>query len=121
MTDRLISCDDHMDLSQLPSDLWTTRLPASLLDMRRAVEQRRGQPCRPQICGQLAKIHVIVAGDEPVSHVILRSMDVSRAWRQLADPTASRRSHAQDIASCLGLDILGDWVRDSLDPKLTQL
>ena len=27
MTDRLISCDDHMDLSQLPSDLWTTRLP----------------------------------------------------------------------------------------------
>jgi len=48
-------------------------------------------------------------------------MDVSRAWRQLADPTASRRSHAQDIASCLGLDILGDWVRDSLDPKLTQL
>ena len=31
MTDRLISCDDHMDLSQLPADLWTTRLPASLL------------------------------------------------------------------------------------------
>ena len=32
MTDRLISCDDHMDLSQLPADLWTSRLPASLLD-----------------------------------------------------------------------------------------
>src|SRR5499425_1173896 len=31
MTDRLISCDDHMDLSQLPADLWSTRLPASLL------------------------------------------------------------------------------------------
>jgi len=29
-------------------------------------------------------------------------MDVSPAWRQLADPTASRRSHAQDIASHLG-------------------
>jgi hypothetical protein len=27
MTDRLISCDDHMDLSQLPADLWTTRWP----------------------------------------------------------------------------------------------
>ena len=27
MAERLISCDDHMDLSQLPADLWTTRLP----------------------------------------------------------------------------------------------
>src|SRR5467141_3384988 len=43
--------------------------------MRRAVEQRRGQPRGPQIRGQLAEIHVIVAGDEPVRHVILRSMD----------------------------------------------
>src|SRR5262249_12743397 len=32
MTARLISCDDHMDLTQLPADLWTTRLPAALLD-----------------------------------------------------------------------------------------
>src|SRR5262245_55057619 len=46
--------------------------------MRRAVEQRRGQPRGPQIRGQLAEIHVIVAGDELVGHVILRSMDVSR-------------------------------------------
>jgi len=38
--------------------------------MRRAVEQRRGQPRGPQIRGQLAEIHVIVAGDEPVSHVV---------------------------------------------------
>src|SRR5881396_2491426 len=45
--------------------------------MRRAVEERRGQPRGPQIRRQLAEIHVIVAGDEPLSHVILRSMDVS--------------------------------------------
>jgi len=32
MTDGLISCDDPMDLSQLPTDLWTSRLPESLLD-----------------------------------------------------------------------------------------
>src|SRR5439155_16897413 len=44
--------------------------------MRRAVEQRRGQPRGPQIRGQLAQVHVIVAGDDPVSHVILRSMNV---------------------------------------------
>jgi hypothetical protein len=43
MTNRLISCDDHMDLSQLAADLWTTRLPASLLDRAPHVEERDGQ------------------------------------------------------------------------------
>ena len=43
MADRLISCDDHMDLSQLPTKLWTTRLPASLLDRAPHVEERDGQ------------------------------------------------------------------------------
>ena len=42
MSDRLISCDDHMDLSQLPADLWTTRLPAPLLDRAPHVEERDG-------------------------------------------------------------------------------
>jgi len=41
----------------------------SLLDVRRAVEERGRQPRRPQVRGQLAEVHVIVAGDEPVSHV----------------------------------------------------
>ena len=44
MTDQLISCDDHMDLSQLPADLWTTGLPASLRDRAPRVEERNGQP-----------------------------------------------------------------------------
>ncbi len=39
----MISCDDHMDLSQLPADLWTSRLPASLLDRAPHVEERDGQ------------------------------------------------------------------------------
>src|SRR5438874_7719403 len=43
MPERLISCDDHMDLSQLPADLWTSRLPASLLDRAPHVEERDGQ------------------------------------------------------------------------------
>src|SRR5262245_61255900 len=43
MPDRLISCDDHMDLSQLPADLWTTRLPAALLDGAPRVEEQDGQ------------------------------------------------------------------------------
>ncbi|MHA6884560.1 amidohydrolase family protein [Ralstonia pseudosolanacearum] len=43
MTDRLISCDDHMDLSQLPADLWTSRLPKALVDRAPHVEDRNGQ------------------------------------------------------------------------------
>src|SRR5881409_1690984 len=43
MTDKLISCDDHMDLSQLPADLWATRLPSALRDRAPRVEERDGQ------------------------------------------------------------------------------
>jgi uncharacterized protein len=43
MANELISCDDHMDLGQLPADLWTTRLPASLRDRAPHIEERDGQ------------------------------------------------------------------------------
>src|SRR2546428_7634939 len=43
MTDRLSSCDDHMDVGRLPADLRTTGLPASLLDRAPHVEERDGQ------------------------------------------------------------------------------
>ena len=43
MTDGLISYDDHLDLSQLPADLWTRRLPASLVDRAPHVEDRDGK------------------------------------------------------------------------------
>jgi len=42
VTDQLISCDDHLDLGQLPADLWTTRLPASLHDRAPHIEERDG-------------------------------------------------------------------------------
>jgi predicted TIM-barrel fold metal-dependent hydrolase len=42
MTDQLISCDDHMDLGQLPADLWETRLPASWRDRAPRIEERDG-------------------------------------------------------------------------------
>ena len=41
MTDKLISCDDHLDLGQLPADLWMTRLPA-LRDRAPHIEERDG-------------------------------------------------------------------------------
>ena len=43
MANQLISCDDHMDLGQLPEDLWTTRLPPALRDRAPHIEERDGQ------------------------------------------------------------------------------
>ena len=43
MANQLISCDDHMDLGQLPADLWLTRLPAVLRDRAPRIEERDGQ------------------------------------------------------------------------------
>ena len=43
MANDLISCDDHMDLGQLPADLWTTRLPVTLRDRAPRVAERDGQ------------------------------------------------------------------------------
>jgi uncharacterized protein len=43
MADMMISCDDHMDLGQLPADLWATRLPAALRDRAPHIEERDGQ------------------------------------------------------------------------------
>lgn len=43
MADGLISCDDHMDLGQLPADLWETRLPTALRDRAPHIEERDGQ------------------------------------------------------------------------------
>jgi len=39
----LISCDDHMDLSQLPADLWLTGMPANLREQAPRVGERNGQ------------------------------------------------------------------------------
>ena len=42
MTNKLISCDDHMDLGQLPANLWETRLPISSRDRAPQIEERDG-------------------------------------------------------------------------------
>lgn len=73
MSDRLISCDDHMDLSQLPADLWTTRLPASLLDRAPHVEERDGRSvwvCDGKIWGRwVGKPSPGVTSERPVKAV----------------------------------------------------
>ena len=40
----LISCDDHLDLGQLPADLWTARLPSALHERAPHIEERDGRP-----------------------------------------------------------------------------
>jgi predicted TIM-barrel fold metal-dependent hydrolase len=55
MNEPLISCDDHMDLSQLPADLWTTGLPESLRDRAPHVEERDGRSvwvCEGKVWGR---------------------------------------------------------------------
>ena len=57
MANELISCDDHLDLGQLPADLWTTRLPAALRDRAPHIEERDGQPvwiCDGKVWGSWA-------------------------------------------------------------------
>ena len=43
VANQLISCDDHMDLGQLPADLWLARLPAALRHRAPRIEERDGQ------------------------------------------------------------------------------
>lgn len=43
MAHPLISCDDHLDLGQLPPDLWEKRLPAALRDRAPVISDRDGQ------------------------------------------------------------------------------
>ncbi|MGH6980214.1 MAG: amidohydrolase family protein, partial [Stellaceae bacterium] len=40
---RFISCDDHLDLNNLPADLWTKRMPAKFRDRAPRVEKRDGR------------------------------------------------------------------------------
>ena len=57
MAHPLISCDDHLDLGQLPPDLWTTRLPAALRDRAPFISERNGQPvwiCDGKVWGNWA-------------------------------------------------------------------
>ena len=42
MSDKMISCDDHLDLGYLPADLWTSRMAASLGERAPHIAERSG-------------------------------------------------------------------------------
>ena len=66
---RLISCDDHLDLNQLPADLWTTRLPAAMRDRAPHIEERDGRAlwvCEGQSWGSWAGKGAAFTGPKPI-------------------------------------------------------
>jgi predicted TIM-barrel fold metal-dependent hydrolase len=69
MANTLISCDDHMDLGQLPADLWLTRLPPELRDRAPRVEERDGQAvwiCDGKVWGSWGGKKPATGNDRPV-------------------------------------------------------
>ncbi len=69
MANDLISCDDHMDLGQLPADLWETRLPAALRDRAPRIEERDGQAvwiCDGKVWGTWGGKKPETGNDRPV-------------------------------------------------------
>ena len=72
MANTLISCDDHMDLGQLPADLWLTRLPPELRDRAPVVEERDGQAvwiCDGKVWGTWGGKKPETGNDRPVKPI----------------------------------------------------
>lgn len=94
MTDRLISCDDHMDLSQLPADLWTSRLPESLLDRAPHIEERDGRVvwvCDGQVWGRWVGKPQTGAGSERPVKALYDAFDRGG----IHDPSPRRAANAK--------------------------
>ena len=71
MTDdlKLISCDDHLDLNQLPADLWTSRMTGPLKERAPRVEDRGGRAmwvCGDQVWGGWSGKGGGFAGPKPI-------------------------------------------------------
>jgi uncharacterized protein len=93
MANTLISCDDHMDLGQLPADLWLTRLPAALRDRAPRVEERDGQAvwiCDGKVWGSWGG-KPPAAGNQRVIKPIYTAFDRGGIY----DPSARRPANAE--------------------------
>jgi predicted TIM-barrel fold metal-dependent hydrolase len=93
MADRMISCDDHMDLGQLPADLWTARLPAALRDRAPHVEERDGQAV--WICD--GKVWGTWGGQKPAAGDVRTVKPIYNAFDRggIYDQSARRPAHAE--------------------------
>jgi predicted TIM-barrel fold metal-dependent hydrolase len=88
----LISCDDHLDLGQLPPDLWQTRLPASLRDRAPFIAERNGQAvwiCDGKVWGNWAG-----KPRDPNAPAAPKSIYSALDRGGMTDPSERRPAHA---------------------------
>ena len=89
MDDRLISCDDHLDLNQLPADLWTSGLPADLRDRAPHIEELNGRAvwvCEGESWGSWSGKAGGPAGPKPIFTALDRGGIVDQTERRPGVP-----------------------------------
>ncbi|MGA3005497.1 MAG: amidohydrolase family protein [Acetobacteraceae bacterium] len=92
MAHPLISCDDHLDLGQLPPDLWQTRLPTALRDRAPFITERNGQPvwiCDGNVWGNWAGKQ-----RDPNAPAAPKSIYSALDRGGMTDPSERRPAHA---------------------------
>ena len=99
MANTLISCDDHMDLGQLPADLWLTRLPEELRDRAPVVEERDGQAvwiCDGKVWGRWDGKPPATGNSRPVK-ALYNSFDRAGIYDQSARRPANAELRLADM------------------------
>jgi predicted TIM-barrel fold metal-dependent hydrolase len=85
----LISCDDHLDMNQLPADLWTSRLPDHLKDRAPHVEVKDGMAlwmCEGQSWGPWSGHPPATKGPKPIFTALDRGGHTDQTERRPAVP-----------------------------------
>jgi len=85
----VISCDDHLDLNQLPTDLWSSRLPEHLRERGPKVEMVDGRPvwmCDGKSWGGWSGQHIPSTAPKPIFTALDRGGIVDQSERRPAVP-----------------------------------
>ena len=89
MDHKLISCDDHLDMNQLPADLWTSRMPAAFKDRAPHVEEVDGAGvwmCNGENWGRWSGKGIRFTGPKPIFTALDRGGIVDQTERRPAVP-----------------------------------
>ena len=131
---KLISCDDHLDLNQLPADLWTSRLPPEFKDRAPHIEELNGRSvwiCEGENWGSwLGKPAAGPTGPKPIftaldrggvsaaerrpaiAELRLADMDRDGVWTHIIfGPVTSIKSDDEDLRDAC-YRAYNDWLAD---------
>ena len=89
LSHKLISCDDHLDLNQLPADLWTSRLAGAYRDRAPHVEDSGGRAiwvCDGETWGSWSGKASGLSGPKPIFTALDRGGVVDQTERRPAVP-----------------------------------